>query len=374
VPRSFDPRSHAGRGRTQNARTTVAWAPGRVNLIGEHTDYNGGLCLPFAIEQGVTVEARRADGPAFEAVALDVGERDEFLADVADAAHGWRSFVRGTVAELRDSGRAVPPAALEISGDVPQGAGLSSSAALAVALALALLDLAGDATPDRLALARLCSRVENEWVRAETGLLDQLAVLMARDGCALRIDFATLDIAPIPLDLRRWKLVTVDSGVSRALSSGGYNERRRECRQACEALGVASLREATMADAERLPDPLGRRVRHVLTENDRVDAMVDALGASDLDAAGRLLDASHASLRDDYEVSVPAVEHAVRRMKAAGAAGARVVGGGFGGHVLGLFPPDATPPSDAIHVQPGPGAQLLGRWTRPAKCCSRHRP
>jgi galactokinase len=169
----------------------------------------------------------------------------------------------------------------------------------------------------------------------------------------------SLAVEPVPLQLGDWRLVTADSGVRHWLADSGYNDRRRECHEACEVLGVTSLRDATAADLQRLPDPLDRRVRHVIEENARVDEAVAVLRAGDLPGLGRLLDSSHASLRDLYEVSVPQVEATVRRVKAAGAAGARIVGGGFGGSVLALFPPGAVPPADALEVAPGPAARLL---------------
>jgi galactokinase len=333
----------------------VARGPGRVNLIGEHTDYNGGLALPFAIDRGVTVTAEPLGGERIEAHAADIGERDEFaLAGDDGAAEGWRAFVRGTVAELRAAGHAVRACRLTIEGDLPHGAGLSSSAALEAALCLALLE---DPDVDRVGLAKLCSRVENEHVGAQTGLLDQLAVLCGQEGHALRIDFRDLSIEPVPLALGEWRLVTLDSGAAHEHAGGGYNERRAECAAACEALGIASLREA--ASAAGLPSPLDRRVRHVLSENARVDATAQALAAGDLREVGRLLGASHASLRDDYETSVAEVERTVATLEAAGAAGARMVGGGFGGSVLALFPPGATPPDGCVSVDPGPAARRL---------------
>jgi len=335
------------------------FGPGRVNLIGEHTDYNGGLALPFAIDRGVTVEAEPLEGDTIHAEALDLGERDAFALHDPPPAEGWRAFVRGTAAELAALGVPLRAARLSFSGDVPRGSGLSSSAALEAALCLALLAVAGAEEPDRTELAKLCSRVENDHVGARTGLLDQLAVLCGEDGRALRIDFRDLSMRPVPLELGDWALVTVDSGAAHEHAGGGYNERRAECAAACEALAIESLRDATAAGAGDLPDPLARRVRHVLTENERVDAMAAALAAGDLEQAGRLLDASHASLRDDYEASVPEVERTVAALEHAGAAGARMVGGGFGGSVLALFPPGARPPDGATSVAPGPAARRL---------------
>jgi galactokinase len=329
-----------------------ARGPGRVNLIGEHTDYNAGLALPFAIDRGVTVTAEPIAGTRFEARALDLGEEDAF--GRPERVEGWRAFVRGAVAELQAAGHELRPVRLTIESDLTQGAGLSSSAALETALCLALLREEPD---DRVELAKLCSRVENDWVGAETGLLDQLAALCSEPGHAVRIDFDSLELDPVPLELGEWTLVTLDSGATHTHAGSGYNERRRECREACEALGVSSLREATEIDG--LPEPLRTRARHVLTENARVDATITALRAGDLEAVGRLLDASHASLRDDYSASVPEVEATVEQLKHAGAAGARMVGGGFGGAVLALLPPGVAVPDGALRVVPGPPARLL---------------
>jgi galactokinase len=362
---------------------SAAFAPGRVNLIGEHTDYNDGLALAFAIAEGVTVRAERIDeapaaglrqvaaraghtgaeqasgGPWIEALALDLDERDAFALNDPPRATGWRAFVRGVVAELSDAGVALAPARLQISGGLARGAGLSSSAALELALCLALVELAGGQALDRRELARLCSRVENEWVGAQTGLLDQLASLYGERDTALCIDFATLAIDPVPLRLGGWRVAVLDSGEQHVHASSGYNERRAECTRACELLGVRSLRELSGEELERLPEPLRRRARHVLSENQRVREAVAALQGDDLAALGALLSASHASLRDDYEVSTPAVEATVRRMLDAGAAGARIFGGGFGGSVLGLFAPELELPGAAREVRPGAGAHLL---------------
>jgi galactokinase len=345
---------------------TAAFAPGRVNLIGEHTDYNLGLALPFAIAEGVTVRARALDpGPAGEARvsahAADLDERDEFpLAEVPDG-EGWRAFVRGTVAELARAGIAVPASSLEIAGDLPQGAGLSSSAALEVALALALIDLAtpGAGELDRMDIARLCSRVENDWVGAQTGLLDQIASLYGAADTALCVDFRALDVKPVPLHLDGWRLVLLHSGERHANASSGYNQRRAECARACELLGVESLREADENAVARLPEPERLRAQHILGENERVREAVLALEREDLLRLGELLNASHASLRDLFQISTPAVEVAVQSMLRAGASGARLMGGGFGGSVLGLFAPGFSPPPGTRDVRPSAGAHLL---------------
>jgi galactokinase len=334
----------------------TAFGPGRVNLIGEHTDYNDGLSLPFAISEGVTVRAVALDEGRIEAVAADLGERDSFALEDVSRGEGWRAFVRGAVGELAAGGVSLLGASLEIAGTLPRGSGLSSSAALEVGLVLALLGLAGAPEPDRIELARLCSRIENDWVGAQTGLLDQIASLCGEADRALLIDFRTVSVRPVALALGSFRLVTLDSGEEHTLAGSGYNQRRVECAEACSLLGVGSLRDATLADVERLPAPLADRVRHVITENSRVLDAVAALERGDLEELGRLLDASHASLRDCYEVSTPAVEDAVTRCKRAGALGARIMGGGFGGSVLALLPPGCAAPGGAVEVRPGPGA------------------
>jgi galactokinase len=318
-----------------------AFAPGRANLIGEHTDYNDGLCLPFAIELGVTVTAELQDGG--DVVAPGLGGGDPFL--------------RGAVAELRGAGVELPGCTLEVASDLPQSVGLSSSAALCVALSLALYAVAEVEPPRPVRLARLCARIESEWAGQETGLLDELASLLGEEGRALRLDMRTLEARSIELDLHAHALAVLDSGAPRSLAVSGYNERREECRRAVELLGLESLRDAEGGSG--LPPPLDRRVRHVITENERVDAAVAALADGELSTLGELLNASHASLRDDYEVSVPEVERTVRLCIDAGALGARIMGGGFGGSVLALFPPGAALPDGAISVRPGPGARLL---------------
>jgi galactokinase len=324
-----------------NPHGNRAFAPGRVNLIGEHTDYNLGLCLPFAVDRGITVTAELRDGG--EIVAPGLPDDDPYL--------------RGAVAELRAAGVDLPGCSLAVHSDLPQEAGLSSSAALSIALVLALTAAAGAARPEPADLARLCQRIENEYTGVETGLLDQLASILGEEGRAVRLDMRTLESRPVVLDLGDHTLAVLDSGSSRSLAQSGYNERRAECERAAGLLGVESLRDAT--DWSGLPGPLDRRVRHVVTENERVDAAVAALEARDLQRLGELLDASHRSLRDDFEVSVPEVERAVDACTEAGALGARIMGGGFGGSVLALFPPEADPPRGALRVAPCRGARVL---------------
>jgi galactokinase len=352
-------------------RVAAAFAPGRVNLIGEHTDYNQGLALPFAIAEGIIVRAQAADSDSpnagrIYARARDLEEEDEFELAEITPANGWRAFVRGVAAELQRAGVPLVGAQLEIGGDLEQGAGLSSSAALEVALCLALSELAQSQTParhaaplDRIAIARLCARVENDWAGAQTGMLDQLASLYGAPDTAVCIDFRTLQIEEVPLRLEGWRFVLVDSGERHANASSGYNERRAECARACELMGVDSLRDASAEAVARLPAPLRLRAEHVLGENARVGETVAALYARDLATVGELLNASHESLRDLYAVSTPAVERAVAGLRHDGAAGARLMGGGFGGSVLGLFAPGVQAPSEAREVRPGAGAHLL---------------
>lgn len=293
----------------------VAFAPGRVNLLGEHTDYRGGLALPFAIERGVTVRVTRLPGPLTLAVARDLGESDAFDAHRPAAAEGWRAFVRGTVALC-----GAPPSRIEIAGDLPRGGGLASSAALGCALALALC---GEEEPDRRALARLASRVENEWVGARTGLLDQYASLFGEEGHALLIDFSADTVERVPLVMGGWRLVIARAG-PRDLAASGYN------------------------DVRDRPFP-----EHLAAENARVCAF------DGMHTLAPLLDASHASLRDVLGVSNDRVEEVRRRLIDAGAHGARLIGGGFGGHVLAVFPPGAPVPRGVLEVRPSRGAYIL---------------
>jgi galactokinase len=336
------------------AGSVTAFAPGRVNLLGEHTDYNGGLALPFAIEEGVTVRATTVPGPFVLARARDLNETDHFDLHHPQPAAGWRGFLRGAAAELAWAGNALRPAKLEISGTVPRGRGLGSSSALAVSLALSMLAHAGIDEGDRLALARLCARIEGEWAGGRAGVLDHLASLLGRPGQALRIDFATFEVETVPLELGAWTLAVVPSAERRELAPSGYGERRRECAEAAERLGGEALARAERGAAEQLDEPWRSRALHVLDETARVEAGAAALRAGDLPELGRLMNDAHASLRDCFGISSPGVERTVERCVAAGAAGARLMGGS----VLALFPAGVRPPAGSLVVRPSAGARV----------------
>lgn len=340
--------------RTEHGRDPdgVFAAPGRVNLIGEHLDYNGGRCLPFALphltyvaaaargDDVVTVRSTRVPEPwTGRLAALGPGEVD-----------GWAAYVAGVVWALREAGVAVPGLDLLVDSRVPTGSGLSSSAALECATALAACAAAGADPDDDEALDRVvaaCVRAENEVAGASTGGLDQTVAMFAEPGHALLLDFADRSRRLVPWDpaVADLALLVIDTRVHHELSDGGYADRRSESEAAARALGRPLLAQVTdLEDAlDRLDDErLRRRTRHVVTEQRRVDAAVDALERGDAAALGALFDASHASLRDDYEVSCVELDVAVETAVAAGARGARMTGGGFGGSAIALVPAAAV--------------------------------
>ncbi len=327
-------------------------APGRVNLIGDHTDYTGGWVLPFAIDRWTTVRGHRGGDvvrlrsdafPGEAVVALErAGRSGGDTSQVAAAAPRWARYVEAVVAELRAAGRAVPGFVGTVSSTVPAGGGLSSSAALEVSVALALGAYdppAALAPPD---LAQLCRRAEHRATGTPTGIMDQLVCVSGREGHAVLIDCTTLHRTPVPLPSPEVAdVVVVPSGVHHDLASSAYADRVAECRRAEAEIGP--LRDARLPDVAAIADPVVRaRARHVVGENARVHAMVEALHAGDLPAAGALMAASHASLRDDYAVSVPEVDALVDSLTARpGVFGARLTGGGFGGSVVALCRPGA---------------------------------
>ncbi len=348
----------------------VRSAPGRVNLIGEHTDYNGGLALPVALPHRTYAAVRRRDDDLVRLVSAQEasGVREVRLADVAPGTvDGWAAYVVGVAWALREAGHAVGGFDVAIDSCVPFGAGVSSSAALEAAVAVALdavhgLGLAGDvvdgaATDDagRAALADVCVRAENEIAGAPTGGMDQAASLRARADHALLLDCRDGRVRHVPFDLAAHDLalLVVDTRAPHSHVDGEYAQRRAACERAAGLLGVATLREVADDPAgatgalERLAAAddgtvLVRRVRHVVTEIDRVTTFVGRLAEGDVAGVGPVMDASHTSLRDDYAVSCRELDVAVEAARAAGALGARMTGGGFGGSAIALVPADAV--------------------------------
>ena len=362
------------------AGSTRAFAPGRVNLIGEHTDYNDGFVLPFALGLGCTATVR----PGRDGWVVTSAQQDRAVVTTTcepTEVPGWASYVLGPLWLLAAQGVEVPPLQIEVDSNVPLGAGLSSSAALVCSVVTALdaalsLRLGDD---EMLALSRA---VENDVVGAPTGGMDQLVSLRAATGHALFCDMRSLETDDVPFDLEAagLEMLVVDTMAPHRHVDGEYAERRAGCEEAARALGVSALRDVAMPDLDsalgRLEDErLGRYVRHVVTENARVLATVERLRGGEVAGIGRLLTASHASMRDDFRISVPEVDGAVAALLGAGALGARMTGGGFGGCVIGLM---RTEDVDAARhavverfsstgwreplsflVTPGPGAHVV---------------
>ncbi|HVB41675.1 MAG TPA: galactokinase [Streptosporangiaceae bacterium] len=318
--------------------STVTWrAPGRVNLVGEHTDYNDGFVLPFAIDRSVRVTATaRGDG------LLELRSRHAAAVTVSldslEPGQGWADYPAGVAWALMAAGYPVTGASLAVDSDLPQGAGLASSAALECAVAACLADLAGLALR-RSEIAAIAWRAENEFVGMPCGIMDQSAVMLCEAGHALLLDCGSGESVPVPLAPGGLKLLVIDTGVRHELTGGEYAVRRRECEEAARLLCVPSLRFVPdEAALDSLTGPIARRARHVLSENGRVGAVVNLLRAGRLADCGPLLTQSHRSLRDDFEVSWPEADLSVDVAVAAGALGARMTGGGFGGCVIALVP------------------------------------
>ncbi|QIZ36713.1 galactokinase [Saccharopolyspora sp. ASAGF58] len=342
------------------APSAVWSAPGRVNLIGEHTDYNDGFVLPFALPHRTAVAVRPrpdrllsvatlgSDGRLHRASPVNIDELSP------GNPTGWVAYPAGVAWALRDAGFPLEGADLIIVGEVPTGAGLSSSHALECAVALALLDTAHQApgepnAPSLGDIARLVQRAENDFAGAPTGLLDQTASLACTAEHALFFDVRSGDSEQIPFDPRGvgLELLVIDTRVKHSHSESGYGQRRHGCERAAELLGLKALRDVAIGDLAatlpKLPEELRPLVRHVATENDRVLTTVDELRVGRYAEIGPLLNASHASLRDDYRVSSPELDLAVDSALAAGALGARMTGGGFGGSAIALVPVDHRP-------------------------------
>lgn len=323
--------------------SAVACAPGRVNLIGEHLDYNGGRCLPVALPHATYAAVTTRADRVLTVTSAQLGTTEPVTLDGLrpGAVPAWAAYVAGVLWALDEAGWDVPGADVAVDSRVPLGAGLSSSAALECAVALAMLPVCGvpDSEQVRRTLAAACVRAETEMAGAPTGGMDQAVALHATAGHALLLDFSDGSQRQVPWapETEGLALLVVDTRVSHALVASEYGARRAQCEAAADMLGVGTLAEARGRSLEAVADPLlRRRARHVLTEMDRVDATVTALERGDHAAVGPLLDESHASLRDDFEVSCVELDVAVEVARGAGALGARMTGGGFGGSAVAL--------------------------------------
>jgi galactokinase len=331
----------AFRARTGGQPAGVWAAPGRVNLIGEHTDYNDGYVMPFALAQRVIIAAAPRDDDSWSVTSLNNESTKIFsAADLEPGMAGWQAYVAGVVWVLKEAGHRIAGADLILTSDVPEGAGLSSSAALECAVLTALTDLA-DLDIVGIERAKLARRSENIFVGAPTGLMDQAASMLCTAGHALFFDCRTDAAEQVLFDTTSagLEILVLDTKTPHALVDSEYAARRASCEQAARLLGLAALRDVTDLDAalSQLPDPvIKRRVRHVVTENARVLEAVKVLRAGRIAELAPLLDASHESMRDDFEITVPQVDLAVETARASGALGARMTGGGFGGCIIAL--------------------------------------
>jgi len=329
------------RNQTGRQPTGVWAAPGRVNLIGEHTDYNEGYVMPFALAQRVLIAAAPRNDRTWSVTSLNNDSTKIFsAADLNPGMVGWQAYVAGVVWALQEAGHRVGGADLVLTSDVPEGAGLSSSAALECAVLTAVVDL-NDLHVVGIERAKLARRSENDFVGAPTGLMDQAASTLCTAGHALFFDCRTDAAEQVLFDATSagLEILVLDTKTPHALVDSEYAARRASCEQAAQLLGIPALRDVTDLDAalDQLPDPvLKRRVRHVVTENARVLEAADVLRAGRIADLAPLLDASHESMRDDFEITVPQVDLAVETARSSGSPGARMTGGGFGGCIIAL--------------------------------------
>jgi galactokinase len=367
--------AQAFRQRFGEAPEVVASAPGRVNLIGEHTDYSGGFVLPCAIDRRVAVALGRAGAGTASAELYSVDFQEARPATGQDRS--WADYPRGVAWALADAGYPGPSFRAAIAGDLPIAAGLSSSAAIEAATALALDTVAGLGLA-RPKLALLCQRAENAFVGVNCGIMDQYASLLCKSGAALLVDCRSLEAEAVPLalDAAGLALLVCDTRVQRGLAGTAYNDRRASCEGAARTLGLSQLRDARQSDLARLEGEMLARARHVVTENQRVLDAAAALRRGDFATFGQLMYASHASLRDDFQVSIAELDTFVRLAQEAGALGARLTGAGFGGCAIALVDRAAAGPlteatrtcfagrgfaEPAFYLfHPSPGAEVVG--------------
>jgi galactokinase len=327
------------------APAVVTLAPGRVNLIGEHTDYNGGLCLPIALPHATFAAATARDDGRIRLVSGEQRKTWEGSYEDLTGALGWAGYAGGVVWALGEAGHRVDGLDLAVSGCVPLGGGLSSSAALECSVGLAVLSLLGqeDSPALRRTLADAGIRAETEVAGAPTGGMDQTVAVLGTSDHALLLDCRSWATRQVPFEPEAagLTLLVVDTRVHHSLSDGGYGSRRADCEEAAHTLGVETLREATLDDLDRITDErVGRRARHVVTEIARVSETAEALAAADWTLVGTLMLASHVSMRDDFEISCAELDAVVETATAQGAVGARMTGGGFGGSAIALVPAD----------------------------------
>ncbi|MFC5459315.1 galactokinase [Massilia niabensis] len=329
------------------APSIVVQAPGRVNLIGEHTDYNDGLVLPCAIDYRTVIAARRRDDGVVRVIAADYDDAvDEYRLDAPiDRLDSpmWANYVRGVVRELVQRGLPMSGMDMVVAGDVPQGAGLSSSASLSVAVGMLFATLPGFEEVRPIDIALVAQQAENDFVGCKCGNMDQISSALGAAGHALLIDCRSLEVRPVPIPANA-AIVILNSHVARGLVDSAYNARRLQCEEAARHFGVAALRDVSLellrARGPELDPTVLQRARHVVTENARVLGAATALAAGDLERMGELMEESHASMRDDFEITVPAIDELVGIVKTVigGAGGVRMTGGGFGGCVVALVP------------------------------------
>jgi galactokinase len=344
----------------------TADAPGRVNLIGEHTDYNGGFVLPLTIPQRTYVQLSARRDRRVRVWSDNLGGAAEYGLGEERRTGGWVDYIQGVTWALAAAGHTHDGVDLAIRSDVPVGSGLSSSAALMVA-ALRGLRAVFTLPIDDLAIARLAHEAETGLVGAPVGVMDQMVCSLGDASSALFLDTRTMDVERVSLP-SEVELAVIDSGLRHSNASGEYRVRRAECQRACEVLGIRELRDLPPKNLElaaRLPEPLARRVRHVVTENARVLESVEAMRRGEVNRLGHLLDQSHVSMRDDYEISVPAVNLLVELARAQpGTLGARLTGGGFGGAIImlvsrGLARAAATHTVDQYRSRTGHAGRVL---------------
>jgi len=319
---------------------------GRVNLIGEHTDYNGGWVLPTSIPQKTKIHLKKRTGQTVSASSKTLGQDDgsplEYTLGNERQTKTWIDYLQGATKILRENGHRFSGFEVHVESNVPIGSGLSSSAALEISFLKALRDAYSLSLTD-IDIAKIGQRIENEFVGAHVGIMDQMACSLARSGEALFLDTQTLSFEQIPLDLKKMDLIVINSGLAHQNAAGDYNQRRAECEKACELLGVQQLRDLKIRDLKKLdalPDVLRRRARHVITENQRVHVAVKAIREGDINRLGKLFQESHASMRDDYQVSIPEIDQLVTICcQMPEVFGARLTGGGFGGSIVALAQP-----------------------------------